>query len=141
MDSPWTTHSHPTYNGGAWPKVPSKPSADQPQSRSQSRHKEEPGPVNYPYRWIAAEMPRSGSHHLQWWREIRASRRTFRGKGESDNNFQVQHHVLWQVVAFRLPATEQKASEWWNALPWISELHPMISCLSLTPLDPRTSGS
>ena len=56
-------HSQPTYMGGARPKVPNKPSADQPQSRSQSRHREEPDHVNYPHRCIVAEMSQLGVHH------------------------------------------------------------------------------
>ena len=53
MDSPWPTHSEslqsqPAYTGGAWPKVPAKPSTGWTQLRSQSRSKEGSDPVNYP---------------------------------------------------------------------------------------------
>ena len=43
---------------------------------------------------------------------------------EGHSDYQVQHFMLWQVAAFRLPAAQQEASRWWDALPWLSGLHP-----------------
>ena len=68
-------------------------------------------------------MTRLGTNHPHWWREMRTSRGIFRGMGESDQNFQVQYHAFWQVVSFRLAATQHEASGWWYAPPWFSWLH------------------
>ena len=149
VDSLWPDPSkshqiHPTYMGGVQPKVPVKPSTSWPQLRSQSRPKEGPDPVKYPHRWIAVQMSRIGTHHLHWWKEIRirASRRTFRGiVKEGHRNYEFQHSVLWQVAAFRLPATQQEASGWWDALHWLSRPHPQVFIPITDASRPRTSRS
>ena len=123
------THGQSTYMGGARPKVPNKPSAGQPQSRSQSRHREEPDPINYPHRWIASEMSWLGTHHPSWWKEMRACRRIFKGVTTTDNDYQVWYSVSWQVVAFRLSVTQQEASGWWDAPTWIGGLYPQAFML------------
>ena len=92
MDSLWPapSKSHPTYMGGAWPKIPAKPSAGWPQLSTWLRPKEGPDPVNYHHRWISVEMSRHGTHHPHWWKEIRASRKAFRGiLKEGHNNYHV----------------------------------------------------
>ena len=71
-------------------------------------------------------MSRLDTHHPHWWKEIRASRRAFRGTSivnEGYSNYQVQHVVLWQVGTFRLSTTQQEASRWWDVPPWFSGLH------------------
>ena len=69
MDSLWPApgKSHQnchTYAGGARPKVPTKPSAGQSQSRTWSMPKEGPDPVNHPHRWIHAEMEKYCPPHM-----------------------------------------------------------------------------
>ena len=70
------------------------------------------------------EMSPLGIHHTPWWKEMRASRRIFRGVEETDNDSQVLHYASWQVAAFWLPATQEEASWWWDAPPWIGGLCP-----------------
>ena len=68
---------HPTYMGGAGPKVLAKPSTDWTQSRAQSKPKEGLDPVNHPHRWIHVEMEKT--IHPHWWKELRASGRVSMG--------------------------------------------------------------
>ena len=59
--------------------------------------------------------------------EIKASGRAFMGScivKEGYDDYEAQHYAQWQVVAFRLPATKQEASGWWDAPPWLSWLCP-----------------
>ena len=65
LDSPQLPPSegpqcHPTYMGGACPKVPTKPSAGH--SLSQSQLKGMPDQVNHPSQWIMAGMDRVRAH-------------------------------------------------------------------------------
>ena len=126
---PQPSHSQPTYMAGARPKVPNKPSADQ----LQSRHREEPDLVNYLHRWIEEEMSQLGIHHAPSKRRCRAIRRIFQEVVDADNDFQVWYYASWQVVAFRLPATQQEVSWWWDAPPWTGgfapSIHARYSCL------------
>ena len=114
---------HPTYAGGARPKVPAQPSAGQSQSQPWPRRKEEPDPINHPCRWIHAEMEKTIWPH--WWKELKASGRVSMGihlikEGPSDS--EAQQQMCWQVVAFRLPLAQHETSGWWDAPPWISGL-------------------
>ena len=43
---------------------------------------------------------------------------------EGYSDYKTQHYAQWQVVAFMLPATQQEATGWWDALPWLCRLSP-----------------
>ena len=43
-------------------------------------------------------------------------------EGLSDS--EALHYTQWQVVAFKLRATQQEALGWWDAPPWLSGLCP-----------------
>ena len=137
LESPWSPPSkspqhHPTYMGGALPKVPTRPSTAQSWSWSKGM----PDPVNHPNWWILAEMDR-GRVHPHWWKEIRASKRiTMRSMTlrKCLNTPEALHYAQWQVVAFRLPLAQQEASSWWEAPLCLCGLCPRISCPTPMPL-------
>ena len=144
MDSPWLPPSkgpqyHPTYTGGARPKVPTKPSAGWFQSQHQSSQKRSWIQLtNHPCRWIYVENERA--RHPHWWKEMKASGRVFMGSQivrEGLSNSRALLYAQWQSVALRLPATQQETSGWWDAPPWLSGLHPEDFMLCTNASSPR----
>ena len=129
MDSLWLPPSKgsqhcPTYMGGAWLKVPTKPSIAKLQS--QLRPKGGSDMVNHPSQWILVEMNRIGGHPY-WWKELRASERVSMGRHimrECLTDAEALHYVQWQAAAFRLPLTQKETSGWWDAPPWFHRLCP-----------------
>ena len=114
---------HPIHLGGAWPKVPAKPSAGQSQYHTQPRSTGGLNPVNQPHRWIQSEMGKT--RHPNWWRKIKASGRMTMGSHiikEGLTDPEALHYAQCQVEAFRLPAAQQEASGWWGARPGLSGL-------------------
>ena len=145
MYSPWPPLSkgpqcNPTYMGGAWPKVPAKPSTAQ--LRSQSRPKGGPDPVNHLCQWVLGEMNRIRGHP-HWWKEIRASGRISMGEHivrECYIDAKALHYAQWQAVEFKLPLAQHKASGWWMPGPGSVGCVPRISCPILMPSALRISG-
>ena len=61
------------------------------------------------------------------WKELKASWKVSMGShivGEGLIDSEALHWAWWQVVAFRLPLAQHKASGWWDAPPWLRRLCP-----------------
>ena len=149
MDSPWpapseSPQSHPTYIGGAQPKVPAKPSTCQSQLRSWSRPKEGPDHINCPHRWISGEMSRLLPTTFAGGRRLKPVGGPSRGhtlwrKATVITRSNTMCYCRQQSSGCQLPSRRPLG----GVMP-----HPRsagfalkILCLSLMPLAPRTSGS
>ena len=119
------TQHHPTYTGGSQPKVPTNHLLVNPSPNPNQGQKRVSDPVNHPCRWIHKEMERT--RHPCCWKEIKSSGRVSIGSQiirEGISNSEALHYAWWQVVAFRLPATQHDASGWWDVPSWLSRLCP-----------------
>ena len=114
--------------GGAQPKVPTKPFIAQ--SQYQSQLKGVSGLVNHSSQWILVEMDRARVPP-HWWKEVRAIKKLSMGSSprrqtiwENLSKPKALHYAQWQAAAFRLPLSQQEASGWWDAPPWLCWLCP-----------------
>ena len=121
----WGPQCHPTYTGGARPKVSTQPSTGWCQALPWPRLKEELDPINHPNSWIHVKM--ENTIHPHWWKELKASGRVSMDSHmvrEGLSNSEGLQEACWQVAVCGLPLAQLEALGWWDAPSWFSRLCP-----------------